>query len=331
MPSRQSPGCRNRRPSAAPVLRPAFSLVELLTVVGIIALLIGILLPAMSHVRTEAKRSTTKAFIGSCERGLEMFNTDFGQYPDSRLRVDPVEYPGDSSEAPWLSGAHWLVRALIGHDGNGVDYSGRSVNESAPLKWQPGQNNGHLFTSSGIVHSKRRGLYVEKAVYQLDSELNISQESSRRPGRAVFLDNFELPILYYRANPRAQNGFAASYRSPEAPAIYYQEDNAEITGGSVSKNSSPRVQEPGWVFSVSGGKWHGMGEFGSLNPNNFDPKARVEPNKPRKGFTFTGALHDPSALKTSKNIKPIKETSFILLSPGPDAIYGTPDDVSNFK
>lgn len=63
--------------------RLAFTLVELLTVIGIIALLIGILVPSLVPARDLAKKTKTAAELRSISTSLEMFRTDFKEYPES--------------------------------------------------------------------------------------------------------------------------------------------------------------------------------------------------------------------------------------------------------
>lgn len=58
-----------------------FTLVELLTVIAIIALLAGLIFPAVISVQDKAKRSKAKSMIQSLSVALKMYQNDFGVYP----------------------------------------------------------------------------------------------------------------------------------------------------------------------------------------------------------------------------------------------------------
>ena len=94
-------------------------------ITGVVALaLIPLwLLPRLADVREEAQRTATRSRLFAISTGLETYRAHpaFGHYPPSRLRPDPItDYEGGTSENR-LSGAHWLARALVGHDLRGVD------------------------------------------------------------------------------------------------------------------------------------------------------------------------------------------------------------------
>jgi len=61
--------------------RGGFTLIELLVVLGILVLLIGLLLPALSAVRAQARKAQTDTLIKSLSDAAESFQLVAGQYP----------------------------------------------------------------------------------------------------------------------------------------------------------------------------------------------------------------------------------------------------------
>jgi prepilin-type N-terminal cleavage/methylation domain-containing protein len=77
-----------------PRRRSGFSLVELLTVIFIIALLIGILIPSLNAARNAAKKTSSKSMHTSLGVGLEMFKNDNGaDFPQSNGYPPSFSHP----------------------------------------------------------------------------------------------------------------------------------------------------------------------------------------------------------------------------------------------
>src|SRR3954470_19592285 len=78
-----APPRKPRRTSsrAVTLVREAFTLVELLVVIGIIVVLIGILLPVLGGVRKRAWATSSQASIMKLADAMERYHQDFNAYP----------------------------------------------------------------------------------------------------------------------------------------------------------------------------------------------------------------------------------------------------------
>lgn len=212
----------------------AFSLVELLTVIFIIALLIAILIPALNKARNAAKKVTTAKAIESIKVGLELFKGENGPefpqtngYPpsfshppivDSSRSGNPaVSFRPELGEFPFLetkpevTGAHWLPAMLMGPDKLGFVQRSAVPNveniRMEPWKW---------YTPDAISTPSGRGPLTRAAGSPyVDVGGMRTLETRQLPGRAnqalfadwgeiqnlpVIVDAFDQPILYYAAN-----------------------------------------------------------------------------------------------------------------------------------
>ena len=61
---------------------PAFTLIEIMVVMGIIAVLAGMTLGGMSYYQEKMKFGRTQVLIASIESALEDYKRDNGSYPE---------------------------------------------------------------------------------------------------------------------------------------------------------------------------------------------------------------------------------------------------------
>lgn len=345
-------------------VRNAFTLIELLTVVAIIALLIGILVPSLGHARDSAKRVKTKATMKSIGDGLESFVGELpnelkgNNYPASKAADDPTVDSG----GPEMFGAQWVVRYLLGRDFKGYvppsqmpsKYLGTTQGyEQVGWYDEIDADNPNPNLQDPNITIPRAGPYITtdaapvKAPSKLNSRTNPPADPNiPRESDSVFVDTFDMPILYYAADSKhASSSRPNIVTAHQAIAgvvqgysgIYTFSDNAFFTGG-VGCGGNPGLCID---FSATNGakaclladklgplEW-GLTSYESTPPPGFE-EWRTEVNT--KPNSFAAYLLDRGAFETSgeKTIMPVRRDSYILVSPGKDGMFGTKDDIKNW-
>ena len=127
----------------------ALTAVELLVVVGVIALLASLLLPAIARTKSTARSAQCKANLHQLGFALRMYVDDFGKYPLLSSPIDPTRSTG-----PWKEWPHDLAsylqmpidRAL---SDNHFLCSERHRAESAVSRPSPNPNRGAPYNAYG--------------------------------------------------------------------------------------------------------------------------------------------------------------------------------------
>lgn len=328
--------------------RGAFTLLELLAVVGIIGLLVALLVPAVSAIRTNAKRTATSSTLNALATGLEVFKADQrvgGAYPPSftdngsdKRVSNPYKGPlyqgfGNRIE---ITGAGLLVWALAGPDRLGS--AGFRKVRPASDEWSDDTDNDFRGSSAldGLYalypsgHAKegqpvypRSGPYVDIEKTQMtpyNERLRsfISKaESDARRGQALpdrryptFLDSFGFPILYYRADPAGQKLADRDQFDPSQPP----------QGRGIYH----------WLDNqalVSGASALQLRPGADRHQLEWDPNSSDVNNPPQPRF-FQGYIRNNDV---KAKLAPQKADSFLLITAGEDGVYGTGDDIANFQ
>lgn len=340
-----------QRPSTANVR--AFTLIELLVTISIIALLITIAVPAMRGARSSAKNASGLASIKTITQGLETFKADNQKanrrtngYPSSAFREDPAT---DGQQQ--IYGAHWLVRFMLGRDLAGY-IPRRNVPETD--EYTNGPMHGEELRWYGLDPNTQTdrldGLptYVSTKTVDIKSTIELPGQPPARSGPIfngwtldrsnpsdadnlpVFVDPYGYPILYYVSSsfPRSisRDGDMPDYAAAcnmntsntDEKLTYIHADNEGFTGSNLGGHMSP-----GWEFKLSGVKEDHP--IGIVCPGQAD---ELDGNDSWASYIHNHEIEEQSG---GRSLRPVNPDTFLLMSPGEDGLYGTPDDIKNFE
>ncbi len=317
-------------------------MIEILVVVGIIALLIGLLLPAAHTVQKMAKDTKQKAQFTAIGMGLVAFKSDYGDYPPSSWND-----PSAAGTPKDYCGAQKLAEALLGWDLLGFHPSSewRADGLAADGSGNPVANTVY-FAPDSLQKRKDRYLELDMAnVFRLGTStwgdglyLNTGQLAPQARvlcdvfgmnERKIMQDNGRtvspgMPILYYRAN-------AASKLFPDPVAGVV--DNP--TSGPALKDYVYDARDNWPLLNL--GRPLGIGKTfiaaRDAHPLEGNPGRPLVATVNGTLQSFTGwspfywYIHDS---RLSPRYWACRPDSYLLISAGADGLYGTEDDIRNF-
>jgi prepilin-type N-terminal cleavage/methylation domain-containing protein len=301
-----------------------FTLVELLTTIGIIAVLMAMLIPALNTVRKMAKEAEQKAQFNTIGMGLEAFKSDDGSYPESSWQNSDYQ------------GTQRLTEALVGmdlmgfHPDSGWRSDGRDSTGTQPIyPYFAGVSLTQQQWKDNL--KKRRGPYLENAtdnVFRLGDLYpgpnpgpigsGIGDVDYLRDDNYVICDVFKAtkvslptgqmikagtPILYYKADTSKKTMQAGTYED----RIYNLLDDIGIlANGQVAYGDLPlatRQQQEQYAHYL---------------------------DQNRGSFYNETTFYKVIDQKVTTYKWPYRPDSYLLISAGWDGNFGTQDDVLNF-
>ncbi len=294
----------------------AFTMMEMLIVLGILMLLVGLLIPALTAVKNVAKETKQKAQFSTIELALAGFKNDTGDYPPSDWTL-----PSPTNLAPAdYCGAQKLAEALLGWDLLGFhpdsawradgldtlagpttydplkvrDLDGDAIPDTMNERKEPYLELG---TASAF---KLRDLYRTNAnlntMLALDTYVLCDAFTNKKillptTGKTV---RAGMPILYYRANT-SQKLIRGIYNINDNDALVQLEASANLNNLHPLTDATNQFQFFYGTANAAGG--------------------------------MVGYIQDP---KIEARVWPYRPDSYLLISAGADGLYGTPDDIRNF-
>ncbi len=275
--------------------KAAFTIIELLTVMSIIVILIGVLVPALNNVRKYAKEVKQLAQFHSIEAAIELFNNKFDGYPPSGAM--------DGAGQPYC-GAMKLCEAMMGRDllGFHPDSAFRADGMDAA-----GVRDIYLPTNDNRKARIGRLLQFENAnAYRVVDIYGAGQTAPFQENTSVLCD------VYTRQMRTGEK--------TGMPIFYYK---AETSNNLHDPNTAPTPQDNmGNIYNywdnhalVNLGKpWE---EAGKASTHSLSNPARFYRNTRNNRITTVR--------------QPYRADTYILISAGYDGEYGTADDICNFE
>ena len=177
--------------------RTGFTLIEMLAVIAIIALLAGMLLPALSKARIRARVAKAKAEMLNIRVSIEQYYSDYSTYPTNdsvfnyngevadeecgalyKLKVDTKAYMSSIPMDPFNNAIPYMYFS------NEDDYSGMSDTAVAWVLFSKGPDKKNTFNNSEkitIIGDESDGAY-DSCIQDINAEIEYSAKNSTDAG-----------------------------------------------------------------------------------------------------------------------------------------------------
>lgn len=153
------------------VKKHPFTLIEIMAVIGIIAVLAGLTVGVSSLVMEKAAEAKTKSTIKMLEMAFEKFHQKNGYYPVTQKEFGPIRFKKDINEEIWKYLDEKFVKqnTLIDPDDNANVYVIDGYGNALVYRY-PGYFNKGKFDLGSVGKDKFFGSEKGKAIDESDSE-----------------------------------------------------------------------------------------------------------------------------------------------------------------
>lgn len=313
-----------------------FTLVEMLTVIGIIVLLVSILLPVVSAVRSKGWQARTQAQLQSIAAGIQSYHGDFNAYPgpfgNNDVHINTASIPirqGGTVQLSKMTMSENLTIGLVGgivntptgvqYDYDAVGQGPVSLNNRNPKKFKAYMDKANLSPFRGTTGTRTGYGYGDEVAEADDTPV------------AEFVDTFSdgMPILYLRAKLGAPVSGAPSVVVTNTTnyAQQGQYDLNQVIGYTGTNIGAGKDQDVGKEYipalRPNERPFHG---FRTANPANSVNQANRPPGDgPTYVYPYdlNAYMRHPTLAGAAK-----QQDGYLLISAGADRIYGTKDDIT---
>jgi type II secretory pathway pseudopilin PulG len=304
-----------------------FTIIELLTVMSIIIILIGLLVPSLNRVRRYSMDVKQRAQFHSIAIALDLFNAEFNDYPNS----DAMD---DQATPQNYCGAMKLCEAMVGQDLKGFNpasrfrRSGFGTATPTPTIYPP-PDFPDAATYRENIRSRKMYLQLENANAYLIRDIYDATAISTAIFPGDTATGFD-PNTYVLCDSYNRVTHKTTGKKIGTPILYYKADSTKLkhprpTDSLVPANMNTLYIYNGYdnqAFIDMGLSWSVRAHPLASGGTTIEGLSITD--WPKKFYDIT---RDD---KISTGDRPVRADSYILMSAGFDGEYGTKDDIYNF-
>ena len=291
--------------------RRGFTLVELLVVIGIIALLVGLLLPALAAVREKGKITQTRSLMKNLGDAVDSFVLTHNRQPGA---LSERQLASDSNNYLRLSGTENALLELMGgltpHGSDRFDLAGLKIYRD-DIGMGPTINGAKY--DSYFKPNPRDLYYVKGQLGQTDVENNLPLDDGV-VALPDLIDSFGAPIIFWANSGSKAKGLREIGGRPAVVAFNVQSGN--------TSQAAPYYYSSFQSYVNSDELYVGSGGGAPL-----DQHARSYLAEAGSSIGGGTALQLAQAIAAHPTLDSVPRGGYIMMSAGKDLTYFSKEQV----